>query len=49
VGRNTMKSWPHAVGTWMKREKQTNYAKSRKGFNGSNFTANAAVNFINHG
>lgn len=52
VGRNTMKSWPHAVGTWMKREKQNNYAKPRhttKGFNGSNFTAHAAVDFINHG
>jgi hypothetical protein len=49
VGRNTMKSWRGAVGTWMKRENDKKYAKSSKGFNGSNFTAQSAVNFINNG
>lgn len=49
VGRNTMKSWRHAVGTWMKREKKTNYARPTKGFNGQNFTTDAAVDFVNNG
>ena len=49
VGKNKMKSWPHAVNTWITRERTDGKKYARKGFKGENFNANELSDFIAQG
>ena len=49
VGKNKMKSWPHAVNTWIQRDKTDGRTNTRRGFKGENFNASELANFISEG
>ena len=49
VGKNKMKSWPHAVNTWITRDRTNGKGYKPRGFKGENFNTNELANFISEG
>jgi len=49
VGKNKMKSWPHAVNTWIQRNKTDGRNNTGRGFKAENFNANELSDFIAQG